>query len=305
MKKNRNFTVKNVLWPGLFLLTLFVAALASNVAVFRTQGGGAGASLLPNPAPPIQMSAGGVAPMAAVPLPEAAAPALNAAPAPNAALSMQDGVNQVLARVLPAVVSVSKPSPPDAPQNTGGTAFITPYGGPAGSTGAGIIVDDRGYVLTTFQTVGKSELVKIHLYSGTRRDYLADVVGVDPSCDLVLLKIRGTRTFPAVPLADSDRVKVGDIVFAIGNPFGFSGSVTMGIVSSNNRKVNIGGVKYPDLIQLDAAINEGNDGGPLVNINGEVIGINMACLIPDHRFSGIGFAVPSNDAAPLLSGQVQ
>ena len=301
MKKNRNFTVKNVLWPGLFLLTLFVAALASNVAVFRTQGGGAGASLLPNPAPPIQMSASGAPPLAALPepLPEIVTPA------PNAALSMQDGVNQVLARVLPAVVSVSKPSPPDTAQNTGGTAYITPYGGPAGSTGAGIIVDDRGYVLTTFQTVGKSDLVKIHLYAGTRRDYLADVVGVDPTCDLALLKIRGTRTLPAVPLADSDRVKVGDIVFAIGNPFGFSGSVTMGIVSSNNRKVNIGGVKYPDLIQLDAAINEGNDGGPLVNINGEVIGINMACLIPDHRFSGIGFAVPSNDAAPLLSGQVQ
>lgn len=287
MKKNKNFQINNLFWPGLFLFALLVAALGSNFAVFRN-GFGNGLTLLPTPAAPIQMSAG-VGPGAA----------------PGAVTTAQDGVNQIMARILPAVVSVSRPGAAGPQTGAGGVTYLTPTGGPSESAGSGVIVDDRGYVLTTFQTVGRAAVVKVHLSSGTQRDYLADVLGVDPKCDLALLKIRANRVFPAASLGNSEQLRVGDIVFAIGNPFGFNGTVTMGIVSSNNRKVTVGGVRYPDLIQTDAAINEGNDGGPLVNINGEVIGINMACVMPDHRYSGIGFAVPANDANGLLTGQVQ
>jgi len=286
MKKNRNFTVSNLFWPGIFVLALLIAALGSNFAVFRGTLGQGAMNLLPNPAAPIQMSAG----------------TTQVAQAP----SIQDDIRQVMDRVLPAVVSVTRPGGGDgAAQNLGGVTYLTPVGGAQDSTGAGVIVDDRGYILTTFQTVGRSTLVKVHLSSGAQQDYLADVLNVDASCDLALLKIRANRVFPALPLANSDQLNVGDIVFAVGNPFGLRGSVTMGIVSSSSRKVTIGDIRYPNLIQTDAAINEGNDGGPLLNINGEVIGINMACVMPDHRYSGIGFAVPINDAAGLLSGQPQ
>ncbi|CAM2057530.1 Magnetosome protein MamE [Desulfovibrionales bacterium] len=227
--------------------------------------------------------------------------------APSASQSLRADVDQILARVLPAVVSVSRPGVPEGRKNAGGVIFLAPVENRVGAeaSGSGVIVDDRGYALTTFQTVGKATLVKIHLGIEAGREYLADVIDIDPSCDLVLLKLRGNRTFPAVPLGNSDALQVGDVIFAVGNPFGFTGSVTMGIVSSNSRKVDIGGVRYPDLIQTDAAVNEGNDGGPLVNLAGEIVGINMACLMPDHRYSGIGFAVPAKKFAGLLSGQAR
>jgi len=211
----------------------------------------------------------------------------------------------VLASVMPAVVGVARPGQPqDAPGN-GPVTYLTPAGNQATTMGSGIIVDERGYVLTTFQSVGKATVVKVTMFSGSQKEYLADVIGVDSTCDLVLLKMRSNKVFPAVPLGNSNNVNVGDIVFAVGNPFGFTGSVTMGIVSSSSRKVTIQGVRYPDLIQTDAAINDGNDGGPLVNIRGEVIGINMATLMPDHKYSGIGFAVPIGDAANLLAGRTR
>jgi len=302
MKKNKNFVVRNLFWPGLFVLALLVAALGSNLALFRNRVQGTETSIFPNPAPPIQMSAG-----AATPIQTPAQPSLQV----GAGAGMQQDVDRILARVLPAVVSVSRPGGGAPRQNVGGVSFLSPVATQAEVTGAGVIVDDRGYVLTTFQTVGSANLVKVLLYQGQQsgqplgqqRELMADVIGVDPKCDMALLKIRAAKSFPAVRLGNSDQVQVGDIVFAIGNPFGFKGTVTMGIVSSSNRKVTVGGIKYPDLIQTDAAINDGNDGGPLVNVNGEVIGVNMACVMPDHRYSGIGFAVPINDAAGLLSGQ--
>jgi serine protease Do len=97
---------------------------------------------------------------------------------------------------------------------------------------------------------------------------------------------------------------VGDLVFAIGSPFGFSRTVTMGIVSSNRRQLSINGIRFPEMIQTDAAINEGNDGGPLVNIRGEVIGISMACFMPDNHFSGIGFAIPISDAIDFIDANI-
>lgn len=283
MKKNKDFRVISYFWPGVFVFALLVAAIGSDLEVFRGTLNHENLPFIPNPAVPIEMSAGTTQ--------------LQQAP------TIQENIRQVMDRVLPAVVSVSRPTSDGIAQNPNGVTYLTPVGGPQDSTGAGVIVDDRGYILTTFQTVGRSTLVKVHLSSGVQREYLADVLNVDSACDLAILKIRASRVFPALPLSNSDRLNVGDIVFAVGNPFGLRGSVTMGIVSSSSRKVTIGDIRYPNLIQTDAAINEGNDGGPLLNINGEVIGINMACVMPDHRYSGIGFAVPINDAAGLLSGQ--
>jgi S1-C subfamily serine protease len=288
MKMNRDYTVRNMFWPGVFVFALLVSALASNFSVFQNSLPLQAPTLLPTPAAPIQMSAGPAEPLV-----------------PNAHKAVQDGVGSVLASVMPAVVGVARPGQPqDAPGN-GPVTYLTPAGNQATTMGSGIIVDERGYVLTTFQSVGKSKVVKVTMFSGSQKEYLADVIGVDSTCDLVLLKMRSNKVFPAVPLGNSNNVNVGDIVFAVGNPFGFTGSVTMGIVSSSSRKVTIQGVRYPDLIQTDAAINDGNDGGPLVNIRGEVIGINMATLMPDHKYSGIGFAVPIGDAANLLAGRTR
>jgi S1-C subfamily serine protease len=214
-------------------------------------------------------------------------------------------MGRVIAQVMPAVVSVARPGQAQDAPPPGAVAYLNPAGNPASPAGSGVIVDERGYVLTTFQSVGKASVVKVTVYSGAQKEYLSDVVGVDPACDLVLLKIRSNATFPAAPIATADLVNVGDIVFAIGNPFGFNGTVTMGIISSASRKVSIQGIRYPDLLQTDAAINDGNDGGPLINIKGEVIGINMATLMPDHKYSGIGFAVPIQSAAELLAGNTR
>ncbi|GFK92293.1 Magetosome protein mamE-Nter [Fundidesulfovibrio magnetotacticus] len=227
------------------------------------------------------------------------------APQLEAHRAVQEDVSQVIAAVMPAVVSVSRPGQAQDAQPAGPVTYLTPGGNPAAPAGSGIVVDERGYVLTTFQSVGKASVVKVTVFSGSQKEYLADVVGIDSTCDLALLKVRANKMFAAVPLGNSDAVNVGDIVFAVGNPFGFTGTVTMGIVSSASRQVTIQGVRYPDLIQTDAAINDGNNGGPLINIRGEVVGVNMATLMPDHKYSGIGFAAPINNAANLLSGRTR
>ena len=199
-------------------------------------------------------------------------------------------------------VSVSGPfTGQTAPQ--GGLKYVDPYRGNSGLVGSGFIIDHRGYVLTTFRTVGKAARVKVSLFAGNRTEYQADVVCIDAGTDLALLKIRSNDVFPAIVLGNSELVEIGDIVFAVGSPFGFSRTVTMGIVSSNRRTLNIGGIKYPDMIQTDATINEGNDGGPLVNIRGEVVGVNMAYYRPHNQFSGIGFAVPINDVLAFIKGR--
>lgn len=301
MKKNKRFGIRNLFWPGMILLALFTASMGSNMAMFKNRAHGPQFTIFPDPAPPIQISGGVPAPMPApAPAPRTPAPSV-----PTAGPGMQEDMNRILAHVLPAVVSVIRPGGGTPRQTPSGLSLLPPAATQNDVTGAGVIVDDRGYVLTTFHTVGSARLVKVLLFQDGQRELMADVIGVDPSCDLALLKIRSSSVFPAARIGDSDRLRVGDVVFALGNPFGFKGTVTMGIVSSNHRKVSIGGVTYPDLIQTDAAINDGNDGGPLVNIRGEVVGVNMATYMPDHRYSGIGFAVPINDAAGLLSGQVQ
>ena len=283
MKKNKSFAVHRFFWPLIVLAVVAAGAVLSNAMVFDHG--------------PAEFTPAGQVPH------RTQAPVLpgEQAASPDAAVKMQEGISHVASMVRPSVVSVKAPFSGQSVQGSGLT-YVDPHPGNSNLVGSGFIVDSRGYIITTFRTVGKATRVRVSLFSGNRKEYDADVIAVDPQTDLALLKILANDVFPAIILGNSDLVEIGDIVFAVGSPFGFSRTVTMGIVSSNRRNLNIDGTKYPDLIQTDAAINEGNDGGPLVNIRGEVIGINMAYYRPNSRFSGIGFAVPINDVRNFVSG---
>ncbi len=282
MKKNMSFAVHRFFWPLIVLAVVAAGAVLSNAMVFDHG--------------PAEFTPAGQVPH------RTQAPVLpgEQAASPDAAVKMQEGISHVASMVRPSVVSVKAPFQGQSVQGSGLT-YVNPHPGNSNLVGSGFIVDRRGYIITTFRTVGKATRVRVSLFSGNRKEYDADVIAVDPQTDLALLKILANDVFPAIILGNSDLVEIGDIVFAVGSPFGFSRTVTMGIVSSNRRNLNIDGTKYPDLIQTDAAINAGNDGGPLVNIRGEVIGVNMAYYRPNSRFSGIGFAVPINDVRNFVS----
>lgn len=154
---------------------------------------------------------------------------------------------------------------------------------------SGVIVNEDGYILTNDHVVDGAEEVRVSLSDGRR--FTAKVIGRDPQTDLAVLKVEASK-LPALELADSDRVQVGDVVLAIGNPFGIGQTVTAGIVSALGRTTL--GLDYEDLIQTDAAINPGNSGGALVDGEGRLIGINTAILSRTGGYQGIGFAIPSN-----------
>lgn len=163
--------------------------------------------------------------------------------------------------------------------------------------GSGVIVDSRGYILTNNHVISGADVIWVKLSDGST--YKASVVGKDERTDLALLKISRARPFPVAVLGDSDLIKVGDVVLAIGNPFGYSETVTLGIISALGR--GLGEDKRGYYIQTDAAINPGNSGGPLVNMRGEVIGINTAIKTAGYPGNiGIGFAIPSNIAKKVF-----
>ncbi len=159
--------------------------------------------------------------------------------------------------------------------------------------GSGVIISKDGYILTNNHVVEGAKEVTVTL--ANQQEYKARVVGRDPKTDLAILKVKSTESFPAVTMGDSDQLKVGDWVIAIGNPFGLNNTVTSGIVSAKGRVIGAG--PYDDFIQTDASINPGNSGGPLINMKGELVGINTA-IVPNGK--GIGFAIPVNTAKPLV-----
>ncbi len=165
---------------------------------------------------------------------------------------------------------------------------------PSYSVGSGFIVDKTGYILTNFHVVDDASRITVRLQSGA--EYQAKVVGFDDLTDLAILKIEAGRDLPFVRLANSEAVRVGDWVLAIGSPFGLAQTVTAGIISQTKRETPQANV-FQKFIQTDAAINRGNSGGPLVNMEGEVIGINSQIATLTGDYNGIGFALPSNDAA--------
>jgi serine protease Do/serine protease DegQ len=170
--------------------------------------------------------------------------------------------------------------------------------------GSGVIVSANGYILTNNHVIDGADEIKVVLPDD--RELTAKVIGADPKTDVAVIKIDAAN-LPAVTFADSDKLRVGDVVFAVGNPLGVGETVTMGIVSARGRQVGIlddvGG--YEDFIQTDAAINMGNSGGPLVDAKGRLIGINSAILSPSRGNIGIGFAIPVNLAVGIMKSLIE
>lgn len=237
-----------------------------------------------------------------------AVPAL-ARPAPDSFADMAE-------RLLPAVVNVSTTQTVQSPQDVPEMPQFPP-GSPfeeffrdffdrqqrpnqprrATSLGSGFIIDPAGYIVTNNHVIADADKVSIRLHDDT--EFEAEIVGRDPKTDLALLKINpGNHKLTAVGWGDSDASRVGDWVLAIGNPFGLGGTVTAGIVSARARDINAG--PYDDFLQTDASINRGNSGGPMFNMAGDVIGINTAIYSPSGGSIGIGFAVPSALAKPVI-----
>ncbi len=173
--------------------------------------------------------------------------------------------------------------------------------------GSGFIYDTNGHVITNNHVVEGASKITMTFLDGTV--YRADLVGADAYADLALIKVDALKeTLAPLPLGDSSKLEVGDQVAAIGNPFGLSGSMTTGIVSQLGRLLplqEVGGFSIPDVIQTDAAINPGNSGGPLLNLKGEVVGVNSAIRSSTGGFSGIGFAIPSNTVKKIVPALIK
>ncbi len=236
-----------------------------------------------------------------------------ATPRPNAPMSFAD----LAARLQPAVVNIStrqrievrnqqQQLPPGfeeffrrfgAPTPDGGDEPSTRRGG---SLGSGFVISADGYVVTNNHVIAPArngQVESITVTFANRREYQARLIGRDPASDLALLKIEA-NDLPFVRFGDSRRTRVGDWVVAMGSPFGLGGTVTAGIVSAVHR--NIGASIYERYIQTDASINQGNSGGPMFDLNGNVIGINTALISPTGGNVGIGFAIPAETAAPII-----
>jgi len=247
---------------------------------------------------------------------------LGAHPAP-------DGFADLAERLTPAVVNISTTQEmPSAGGIQGGSPFgqklpeghpLAPFnelfrqfGNPkldkrkATSLGSGFVIDPEGYVVTNSHVVDKASSIQVIF--GDDSEYEAELIGRDAKTDLALLKIEADKPLPYVSFGDSDNSRVGDWILAIGNPFGLGGTVTTGIISARARDINSG--PFDDYIQTDAAINRGNSGGPMFDMDGKVIGINTAIFSPSGGSVGIGFAVPSSLAEPIIkqlkdSGKVE
>jgi serine protease Do len=223
-------------------------------------------------------------------------PALTAAGGPG-----QVSIADIAERVTPSVVNISltKEGKPEAPGMF--PFFFGPQeNGPRREQGmgSGVIVSPDGYIVTNNHVVADADEIKVTL--SDKREFIAEVVGTDPKSDVAVIKLKGTVSgLRAIEIGDSSALRLGDVVLAIGNPFGVGQTVTMGIVSAKGR-ADVGIVDYEDFIQTDAAINPGNSGGALVNMQGRLVGINTAILSRSGGYQGIGFAIPTNMAKPIV-----
>lgn len=181
-----------------------------------------------------------------------------------------------------------------------GDRFKTPKERKTASLGSGVIVNSGGYILTSNHVIQGAEEIKVTLYD--KREFKGKVVGGDAMTDIGVVKIEADN-LPTIKLGDSDKLRVGEKVFAIGSPYGLNQTVTMGIVSAVGR-ANVGIADYEDFIQTDAAINPGNSGGAMVNVKGELVGINTAIFSTSGGYQGIGFAVPTNMAKSVMESLI-
>ncbi len=217
------------------------------------------------------------------------------APPASAQRSLPDFAD-LAERVLPAVVSIQVTSRETAGESRGGPVERGRRGQLVQGSGSGFIIEPSGIVVTNGHVVGNATRVTVTTQDGT--DYIARLIGADELTDIALLRITPRAPLAAVSLGASGSMRVGQWVMAAGNPFGLGGSVTSGIISARGRDIGAG--PFDDFIQTDAPINPGNSGGPLFNMQGEVIGINTAIYSPSGASAGIGFAVPSDLARPVI-----
>jgi len=216
-------------------------------------------------------------------------------------------------RVMPSVVNISTTTtvttqanpfpfqfPPGSPFEDMFKEFGTPQERKSSALGSGFIIDEKGIVVTNNHVIQGAEDIVVRVNGD--KEFKAKVLGADPGMDIAVLQIETDEKFIPVKFGDSDKARIGDWVIAIGNPFGFGGTVTSGIISARNRSIGLS--RYEDFIQTDASINQGNSGGPLFNMNGDVIGINTAILGPSGNI-GIGFSIPSNNAKRVISQLIE
>ena len=163
------------------------------------------------------------------------------------------------------------------------------------SLGSGFVIDPEGIIITNNHVIEEADEIVVNFSDGSKFD--ATVIGRDPKTDIAVLKIKADKDLPFVPMGNSSAARVGDWVIAIGNPFGLGGSLSAGVISAINRDINAG--PYDSFIQTDAAINRGNSGGPLFNLDGEVIGVNSAIISPSGGSVGIGFSIPADLASSV------
>jgi serine protease Do len=203
-----------------------------------------------------------------------------------------DPIAAVVAKVSPAVVGITAARPLKAEgDSTGGKMASAASERPTFAVGSGFIIDPSGYISTNKHVAENATALFVTTADGQR--YKATIIGMPGKADMALLKIEAGHPLPAIKFGDSDKMRAGDTVIAIGSPFGFDNTVTAGIVSAVNRDIMES--PFDDYIQTDAAINHGNSGGPLFNLAGEVIGMNSVIFSPSTGSSGLGFAIPSND----------
>ena len=217
-------------------------------------------------------------------------------------------------RVMPSVVNISTTTtvttqanpfpfqfPPGSPFEDMFKEFGTPQERKSSALGSGFIIDEKGIVVTNNHVIQGADDIFIIMDGG--EDFKAKVIGADSEMDLAVLQIESDQKFKPVKFGNSDKARIGDWVIAIGNPLGLSGTVTAGIISAKNR--GIGMNRYEDFIQTDASINQGNSGGPLFNMDGDVIGINTAIYGQGGGNIGIGFSIPSNNAKRVISQLIE
>jgi Do/DeqQ family serine protease len=213
----------------------------------------------------------------------------------------------VVQKVAPAVVTIRTerkaaimPTSGQLPPELGdlfGQRMMPEERGPQVGLGSGVIVTTDGYILTNNHVIDSADQIRVEMPD--RRTFDAKLVGADPASDLAVLRIKASD-LKVLPLGDSDRVRVGDVVLALGNPLGVGQTVTMGIISAKGRQTSVGDGSYENFLQTDAPINRGNSGGALVNLNGELVGINSQILSPSGGNIGVGFAIPANMARNVM-----
>ena len=217
-------------------------------------------------------------------------------------------------RLMPSVVNISTTQtvvtnsnpfpnfqfPPGSPFEDMFKEFGTPQERKSAALGSGFIIDEKGIIITNNHVIEGADDIIVRVDGD--KEYKAKVLGADPLSDLAVLKIESKEKFLPVKFGDSDKARIGDWVIAIGNPFGLGGTVTSGIISARNRSIGLS--RYEDYIQTDASINSGNSGGPLFNMDGDVIGINTAILGRNGSI-GIGFSIPSNSAKIVIDQLIE